>query len=118
MFDFGANEDAVRQARRQVEHWRHVFRLAEKLEWKIERAGEGDGGEKIHMLIRLDFSHHEKLSYQRWLERIPAEEPFKRFPNSAVSEEDGKFDETKERFDALPASEPERPYEPRRERLV
>ena len=31
----------------------------------------------IRMIVRLDFSDHEKLSHQRWLERIPAEEPFK-----------------------------------------
>ncbi|HEY4683161.1 MAG TPA: hypothetical protein VIH17_07925 [Candidatus Acidoferrales bacterium] len=114
IFDFGANEEAAQHARRQVEHWRHVFRLGEKLQWKIERAGPGNGGEKIWLLLRLDFSHHEKLSFQRWFERIPAEEPFKQFPHNAVGEENGKFDETKERFDALPESEAERPYERRR----
>ena len=32
---------------------------------------------QIRLIVRLDFSDHEKLSHQRWLERIPAEEPFK-----------------------------------------
>ena len=32
---------------------------------------------KVSLLVRLYFSSHEKLSEQRWLERIPSEEPFK-----------------------------------------
>src|SRR5712692_7812715 len=31
---------------------------------------------KVGLLIRLYFSSHEKLSEQRWLDRIPSEEPF------------------------------------------
>src|ERR1700681_4079125 len=31
---------------------------------------------EIRMIVRLDFSDHEKLSHQRWLDRIPTEEPF------------------------------------------
>ncbi len=114
IFDFGANEEAAQHARRQVEHWQHVFHLGEKIQWKMERKGPSNGGEKIFLLVRLDFSHHEKLSYHRWLERIPAEEPFQQFPHNAVGEEDRKFEETKERFDLLPESEAEPPYERRR----
>ena len=33
--------------------------------------------EKIQLIIRLDFSDHERLSHQRWLDRIPTEAPFK-----------------------------------------
>src|SRR5260370_26091790 len=32
---------------------------------------------KVSLLVRLYFSSHEKLSEQRWLDRIPSEEPFK-----------------------------------------
>ncbi len=31
---------------------------------------------KVSLLVRLYFSSHEKLSEQRWLDRIPSEEPF------------------------------------------
>ena len=29
----------------------------------------------IRLIVRLDFSDHEKLSYTRWMERIPASQP-------------------------------------------
>lgn len=32
---------------------------------------------KVNLLVRLYFSGHEKLTEQRWLDRIPSEEPFK-----------------------------------------
>jgi hypothetical protein len=50
---------------------------------KSTRAAESEAGSNsssasdIRMIVRLDFSDHEKLSHQRWLERIPTEEPFK-----------------------------------------
>ncbi|MBI3671114.1 MAG: hypothetical protein HY237_15205, partial [Acidobacteria bacterium] len=31
----------------------------------------------IRLIVRLDFSDHERLSHHRWLGRIPAEAPFK-----------------------------------------
>ena len=31
----------------------------------------------VSLLVRLYFSTHERLSQQRWLDRIPTEEPFK-----------------------------------------
>src|SRR5215475_1237992 len=31
----------------------------------------------IKLIVRLYFSGHEKLSHQRWLDRIPSEDPFK-----------------------------------------
>jgi hypothetical protein len=37
----------------------------------------GNGAGNISLLVRLYFSSHEKLSEQRWIERIPSEEPFK-----------------------------------------
>jgi hypothetical protein len=33
--------------------------------------------ERITLTVRLEFSDHERLSHQRWLARIPSEEPFK-----------------------------------------
>lgn len=78
-FDFGSNEDTAQQARHKLENWRQAFRLTNKLEFKLDRkAGEkAKDPEHIQIVVRLDFSDHEKLSHQRWLERVPSEAPFK-----------------------------------------
>jgi hypothetical protein len=55
----------------------------------------------IRILIRLDFSDHEKLSHQRWLERIAAEEPFKSARAETLRQADEAFDKTSELFDSL-----------------
>ena len=71
----------------------------------------GDGGSKsssspasvseIRLIVRLDFSDHEKLSHQRWLERIPTEEPFKEAKPQVVRSGDPEFATTEELFDSL-----------------
>ncbi len=53
------------------------------------------------MLLRLAFSDHEKISNQRWLDRIPAEEPFKSAQAETVHPGDAAFDQTSELFDSL-----------------
>jgi len=58
-------------------------------------------GDRIRLLIRLDFSDHEKLSHQRWLDRIPTEEPFKSFEARIVRHSDPEFAGTAELFDSL-----------------
>jgi hypothetical protein len=55
----------------------------------------------IRMIVRLDFSDHEKLSHQRWLDRIPGEEPFKASKPKIVRMTDPEFDATSELFDSL-----------------
>jgi len=57
--------------------------------------------EKIKLLIRLAFSNHEKLTEQRWVDRIPAEEPFKEAAPAAVREGQPTFDDVEARFDVL-----------------
>lgn len=56
---------------------------------------------KVRLFLRLDFSDHEKLSYQRWLDRIPAEEPFKSASGQTIRTGDPDFPKTAERFEAL-----------------
>jgi hypothetical protein len=56
---------------------------------------------QIRLIVRLDFSDHEKLSSQRWLERIPAEEPFKTVNSKTVRTGDAEFGATSELFDSL-----------------
>ena len=127
IFDFGNDEETAQQARRKVENWIQGFRLGKKMILKYERenaeteeadAAENSSGKSarkkkasgkpedepagnVRVLIRLDFSDHEKLSHQRWLDRIPAEEPFKSKEAKIVRQHDPKFGETAELFDNL-----------------
>ncbi|MGH9736872.1 MAG: hypothetical protein ACRD8A_20060 [Candidatus Acidiferrales bacterium] len=55
----------------------------------------------VRVLIRLSFSDHEKLSYQRWLDRIPSEEPFKSAKGETIRHSDASFAKTADRFDSL-----------------
>lgn len=55
----------------------------------------------VRLLVRLDFSDHEKLSHQRWLGRIQAEEPFKSVKSEAVHQSEPAFTETSDLFDSL-----------------
>src|SRR5580704_8077967 len=92
VFDFGTNEEAAQQARLTLERWKQSFRLDKKLLLKFDReeAAPEDGSkpakvakkkeasaaEHTILIVRLDFSDHEKLSHQRWVDRIPSEELF------------------------------------------
>jgi hypothetical protein len=110
-----------------VEGWTQGFRLGKKMLLKFEReeanelkeAGNSgaktasnkkksatkenatEGAGRVRVLIRLDFSEHEKLSHQRWLDRIPTEEPFKAAKTEIIRQGDPEFDETAELFDSL-----------------
>ncbi len=121
VFDFGTNEEASQQARRRVEGWKQGFRLGNKLLMKFEREGadaktdagdaktsaksktsvDAEKAEKVRVLIRLDFSDHEKLSYQRWLDRIPKEEAFKPAKSKTICQDDSEFSEMEKLFDSL-----------------
>ncbi len=63
--------------------------------------GEPSNDSKIRLIVRLDFSDHEKLSHQRWLERIPTEEPFKNANPRIVRAGEPEFKTTSELFDSL-----------------
>src|SRR6266849_2331651 len=56
---------------------------------------------KVSLLVRLYFSSHEKLSEQRWLDRIPSEEPFKSASPKVVHHSDPEFESTDKQFEAL-----------------
>jgi hypothetical protein len=59
---------------------------------------------QIRLIVRLDFSDHEKLSHQRWVERIPAEEPFKTAHSEIVRAGHPEFETTAEMFESLDRS--------------
>ena len=56
---------------------------------------------QIRLIVRLDFSDHEKLSHQRWIERIPTEEPFKGANPRLVRAGQPEFKVTSDLFDSL-----------------
>jgi hypothetical protein len=56
---------------------------------------------KVGLLVRLYFSSHEKLSEQRWIERIPSEEPFKSASPKVIHSNDADFEETDQQFESL-----------------
>ena len=125
-FNFGSNEEAAQQARHTVERWKQGFRLDKKLLVKFDRedaggngAGDGDDSapekpkkgnsegakaakaEKIILMLRLDFSDHEKLSYQRWVDRIPTEADFKDAHPRVIRSGDPDFKTIADRFEHL-----------------
>ena len=121
-FDFAKDEEKLQQARHKLEGWKQAFRLDKKLLYKMERvetageenqkaekkvkkkADDGDGkasNADLKLLVRLAFSGHEKLTEQRWLQRIPTEEPFVgASPKVAKSGEAG-FEAVEKKFEEL-----------------
>lgn len=55
----------------------------------------------VQLIIRLDFSDHERLSHQRWVDRIPTEAPFKDAQAKIIRHNDAEFSGTAERFESL-----------------
>ncbi len=65
-----------------------------------EKAAAAANG-KVSLLVRLYFSSHEKLSEQRWLDRIPSEEPFKSASPKVIHHGDAEFETTDKQFETL-----------------
>jgi hypothetical protein len=127
IFDFGADEETAQKARHRIEGWKQGFRLDRKMLVRFEREtpepaaeSKGDGHAhpkvkkaadsakasedkdgRIRLLVRLDFSEHEKLSHQRWVDRIPTEEMFAAAKPEIVAHGHQHFDATAKRFEAL-----------------
>jgi hypothetical protein len=55
----------------------------------------------VKLLVRLYFSGHEKLSEQRWIDRIPTEEPFKSASPKVIRESEPGFADVLKQFDTL-----------------
>jgi hypothetical protein len=67
---------------------------------KPEKAASA-ASEDIRLFIRLAFSGHEKLSEQRWVQRIPSEEPFHEASPKIVKAGDEVFEATEKQFEEL-----------------
>ena len=74
---------------------------AKKRTTKDEGQDSEESSGRVRLLLRLSFSDHEKLSHQRWLDRIPAEEPFKSVKTETVRTGDPEFPALAELFDSL-----------------
>ena len=70
---------------------------------------KADGGEKappdpaapVKLHLRLAFSGHEKMTEERWVKRIPAEEPFREAAPKVLKPGDAGFSEIEGKFDSL-----------------
>jgi hypothetical protein len=62
---------------------------------------KNDGASGVRLVVKLKFSDHEKLSFQRWLERIPGEEPFKSAEAEVHKADAANAAKTEELFDSL-----------------
>jgi hypothetical protein len=62
---------------------------------------EHENNGPVKLFVRLYFSGHEKLSEQRWLDRIPAEEPFKSASPKIVKESEPEFADVLRQFETL-----------------
>src|SRR5579864_48738 len=121
IFDFGTDEEAAQQARHRIEGWKQGFRLGNKLQFKFERESPGknedsetkeetkhkgkkkesEESEPVRLLVRLDFSNHEKHLAQSWIERIPGDDAFKSVKSEVIRHQDPAFEKASELFDSL-----------------
>jgi hypothetical protein len=66
-----------------------------------EADAESENSGPVKLFVRLYFSGHEKLSEQRWIDRIPTEEPFKSASPKTVRESEPGFADVLKQFDTL-----------------
>jgi hypothetical protein len=72
----------------------------------VEKPAPASNG-KVNLIVRLYFSSHEKLSEQRWLDRIPTEEPFKDASPRIIRQNDAEFESSVKHFEDLSNSRAE-----------
>jgi hypothetical protein len=65
---------------------------------KSGKESSADTSGNVSLLVRLYFSSHEKLSAQRWIDRIPTEEPFKAASPKILRQGDKGFDAAVKQF--------------------
>jgi hypothetical protein len=69
---------------------------------KKEKAAEtATAASHTKLYLRLAFSNHEKLTEQRWVGRIPAEEPFREASPATIRQGDAGFEEVESHFEDL-----------------
>jgi hypothetical protein len=74
-------------------------KAAKETKEEKSEAAAAAGPVKLH--LRLAFSGHEKMTEERWLKRIPTEEPFKDAEPETVKTGDTAFAEIEGKFEGL-----------------
>jgi len=72
-----------------------------KVKAAVAEENKAEGNGDVKLLVRLAFSGHEKLSEQRWVQRIPAEEPFQGAAPKVVKGGEEGFEEVEKKFEEL-----------------
>jgi hypothetical protein len=97
-----STDDAPSDAAASTERATAKGKSGKKKAAKHEQAPGPDGAlSKVRLVIRLDFSDHEKLTQQRWLDRFAVEEPFKSAKGETIRQGSPAFIKTAELFDSL-----------------
>jgi hypothetical protein len=91
--DAGAKDAEKPKSKSKSKHGKNAGRT--------ERGSEDNGTGPVSLLVRLYLSSHEKLSEQRWLDRIPTEEPFKSASPKVLRQGEAGFDEALKQFSDL-----------------
>jgi hypothetical protein len=78
-----------------------LAKKAKGKEAKAETEETKPSNEEIRLVVRLGFSGHEKLSEERWVKRIPSEEPFSGASPVVVKPGEAKFEATEQLFEEL-----------------
>src|SRR5713101_3246350 len=130
-FDFGTDEEKAQQARHKLDGWRQAFRLDKRLQYKLDRpenapaetaskpepaasaalpekskgkAAEKSKGKTASAKSSAAVAENPAAAAnakQRWLDRIPSEEPFKSASPKVVHRSDPEFESTDRQFEAL-----------------
>jgi len=105
--DAGEDADDGDEAKEAASETKHVKagkakKASGKAAKEAKKAGDEEkAGGRVRVLVRLGFSDHEKLSQQRWLDRIPTEEPFKSAKGATIRHNDPEFAKSAELFESL-----------------
>lgn len=97
--DGGADESAEKKTSRNQKAKKATKPAKDAKDTKDKDKDEPAG--RVRVFVRLGFSDHEKLSQQRWLDRIPAEEPFKSAKGETIRHNDPEFAKSAELFESL-----------------
>jgi hypothetical protein len=97
-----AEEEEAEAAEHQAGEGKHAKKKKSSAKGaKDTDADDDESNANVRVIVRLDFSDHEKLSLQRWLDRIPTEEPFKSVEVTVIRQGDPEFGKTNELFETL-----------------
>jgi hypothetical protein len=97
-------EDTAEAAEHKAGEGKHAKRKKPSAKAAKDTDADNDNGENnanVRVIVRLDFSDHEKLSLQRWLDRIPTEDPFKSVEVTVIRQGDPEFGKTNELYETL-----------------